>query len=42
MLFLAEDADIEERDVESFLGFLYKGKDDSLAAPTCISSVKYC
>ncbi|KAK7245279.1 hypothetical protein RIF29_40118 [Crotalaria pallida] len=34
-----EDADIEERDVESFLEILYKEKDDSLAVPTCISSV---
>ncbi|XP_057438474.1 uncharacterized protein LOC130730475 isoform X2 [Lotus japonicus] len=34
-----EDADIEERDVESFIEFLYKGKDDSSAIPTCISSV---
>ncbi|KAJ1375696.1 Ribokinase-like [Sesbania bispinosa] len=33
-----EDADIEERDVDSFLEFLYKGNDDSLAIPTCISS----
>ncbi|TKY62284.1 DNA-directed RNA polymerase III subunit RPC8 [Spatholobus suberectus] len=33
-----EDADIEERDVESFLEFLCKGKDDSLASPTCIPS----
>ncbi|CAL0326847.1 unnamed protein product [Lupinus luteus] len=35
----AEDADREERDAESFLEFLYKGKDDSLTIPTCISSV---
>ncbi|KAK7336941.1 hypothetical protein VNO77_17495 [Canavalia gladiata] len=34
-----EDPDIEERDVESFIEFLYKGKDDSLAIPTCIPSV---
>ncbi|XP_027350871.1 ribokinase-like isoform X2 [Abrus precatorius] len=32
------DADIEERDVESFLEFFYKEKDDSLAIPTCLSS----
>ncbi|KAK7284190.1 hypothetical protein RJT34_18931 [Clitoria ternatea] len=34
-----EDADLEEKDVESFLEFLYKKKDDSLATPTCIPSV---
>ncbi|KAK7396477.1 hypothetical protein VNO78_17515 [Psophocarpus tetragonolobus] len=33
-----EDADTEERDVESFLEFLYKWKDDSVAIPTCIPS----
>jgi len=42
ILFLAEDADIEEVDVESFLEFLYKGKRDSLTIPTCIPLVKYC
>ncbi|XP_058737894.1 uncharacterized protein LOC131610050 isoform X2 [Vicia villosa] len=34
-----EDVGIEERNVESFLELLYKEKDDSLAIPTCISSV---
>ncbi|XP_004493847.1 uncharacterized protein [Cicer arietinum] len=33
------DGDIEETDVESFLEFLYKEKDDSLTIPTCIPSV---
>lgn len=42
ILFLAEDADIEEMDVESFLEFLYKGKGDRLTIPTCIPLVKYC
>ncbi|CAK8543717.1 unnamed protein product [Lathyrus sativus] len=34
-----EDVSIEERNLESFLEPLYKEKDDSLAIPTCISSV---
>ncbi|XP_058749339.1 uncharacterized protein LOC131622327 [Vicia villosa] len=34
-----EDVGVEERNVESFLELLYKEKDDSLAIPTCISSV---
>jgi len=42
MLFLAEDVGVEERNVDSFLELLYKEKDESLAIPTCISSVKHC
>lgn len=41
MLLRAEDVGVEERNVDSFLELLYKEKDDSLAIPTCISSVKY-
>ncbi|MED6125070.1 hypothetical protein PIB30_065038 [Stylosanthes scabra] len=34
-----EDADTEEEDIDCFFKSLYERKDDSLAVPTCISSV---